>query len=156
MPESTPETANFALQALEYGVLGLCAITLVLVVSIIRTEQKRDGYPRRGIIQLCLAFMVFSILLAGLNSYVQLQERTSPVEETEALQEQLRLSQAASDSAALLISDYKEILIGLDTLIDVKVDDAIMRPEADPVLRSVAEKLKNATERAREKGLLDP
>lgn len=48
---------DFVLRALEFGVLGLCAITLLLVWRIIKTEQGREGQPRQGILQACYVFM---------------------------------------------------------------------------------------------------
>ncbi len=156
MPDTTADTASFALQALEYGVLGLCAITLVLVVGIIRAEQRREGSPRRGIIQLSLAFMAFSVALAGLNGYVQLRERTLASEDMQNLRTQLESSEAEIQAAARTISSYKQILVSLDGLIDLKVEDEILNPDTSPPLRAVAQKLKDAMDRARETGLLEP
>ncbi len=34
---------DFVVKALEYGVLGLCAVTLLLVWRILQAEQKREG-----------------------------------------------------------------------------------------------------------------
>ena len=141
--------ANFVLRALEYGVLGLCAITLILVVGIIRTEQNRDGYPRRGIVHLSFAFMAFSVALAAINGFVQLRERGAEVKDTKALQAEL-------DAASQEISDYKLTLAGLDGLIDLKVENEIMNSNTSSALRALAKKLKGAMDRARDKGLLDP
>ncbi|MGH9904515.1 MAG: hypothetical protein ACRD8U_02895 [Pyrinomonadaceae bacterium] len=66
------------LKALEFGVLGLCAITLILVWRVLQAEQNREGYPRKGILQASYVFMVFSLALAVLNGYVQLREREGP------------------------------------------------------------------------------
>jgi len=43
--------ADVALKALEFGVLGLCAITLILVSQVLLTKQKREGTPRKGIVR---------------------------------------------------------------------------------------------------------
>ena len=70
---------DFALKALEFGVLGLCAITLLLVYGVLLAEQKREGHPRKDILRASYVFMAFSLALAVLNGYVQLREREVPV-----------------------------------------------------------------------------
>lgn len=70
--------SNFILRALEYGVLGLCAITLCLVWRIIDAEGKREGEPRKGMLGACYVFMGFCLSLVVLNVFVQLQERIPP------------------------------------------------------------------------------
>ena len=77
---------DFALKALEFGVLGLCAITLILVWRVLQAEQKREGYPRKAILQASYVFMVFSLALAILNGYVQLQEREVPADEAKRVE----------------------------------------------------------------------
>jgi hypothetical protein len=67
-------TSDFILKALNYGVIGFCAVCLVFVARILSIEQKRDGYPRQGIVRLALAFMVFCFALAGLNAYLQVHD----------------------------------------------------------------------------------
>ena len=87
---------DFALKTLEFGVLGLCAITLVLIWRILKTEQDRAGEPRRQILRAAYVFMAFSLALALLNGYVQLTERGIPVaatEELQSLENQLRVSE---------------------------------------------------------------
>lgn len=87
---------DFAFKALEFGVLGLCAITLLLVSGVLRAEQKREGYPRKGILQASYVFMAFSLALALLNGYVQLREREVPTDRTEmvvALEAKLRVNE---------------------------------------------------------------
>ncbi len=63
---------NFAIQALEFGVLGLCAVAIVATWRIIVKEQSREGYPRKGIIKLASVYMGFCVLLAIINGVVQL------------------------------------------------------------------------------------
>jgi len=65
---------TFALKALQYGVLGLCAIMLIATWRIIVTEQKRDGAPRKIILRFSALFMAFCVILAGVNGYVELAE----------------------------------------------------------------------------------
>jgi len=84
---------DLILKALEFGVLGLCAITLILVWRILQTEQQRKGTPRKGILRASYIFMAFSIILALFNSYVQLRENEiSPdiQDKIETLEVQLR------------------------------------------------------------------
>ena len=69
---------DFALKALEYGVLGLCAITLILVWRMLRAEQGREGPPRPGVLRSAYVFMGFCLLLAILNGFVQLRESEVP------------------------------------------------------------------------------
>jgi hypothetical protein len=88
--------SDFALKALEFGVLGLCAITLLLVYGVLKAEQKREGFPRKGILQASYVFMTFSLALAVLNGYVQLQERQVPVDTAEriaSLEDKLRANE---------------------------------------------------------------
>jgi hypothetical protein len=65
---------DFVLKALNYGVLGLCAIILVATWHVLQTEQKRIGPPRRGVVRFALSFMVFCSALAGLSAYVQVSQ----------------------------------------------------------------------------------
>ena len=103
---------DFALKALEFGVLGLCAITLILVWRVLQAEQKREGYPRRGILQASYVFMAFCLALALLNGYVQLREREVPAgltERVESLEAELRakedkLLQIRSAAAPILFA----------------------------------------------------
>ena len=88
---------NTMLQALEYGVLGLCAITLVLVWRMLVAEQNREGDPRKGILQASYVFMAFCFALAVLNGVVQLREQEAPqavMDEVTTLRAQLVESQA--------------------------------------------------------------
>lgn len=155
MPETAPDTANMVLKALEYGVLGLCAITLVFVAAIIRAEQARDGYPRKGIVTMSIAFMAFSLALAGINAYVQLQERTADGAEAAALRTQLEARGADVAAAEKRMSEYRETLAGLDGLIDLKVMDELTNQNTSPALRALAMQLKNTMDAAREKGLIE-
>ena len=106
---------------LEYGVLGLCAITLVLVWRVIQAEQKRDGQPRKRILHASYVFMAFAFALAIINSYVQLSERGNP-EETEVLLADLR---ADLDTAQQELRKTEDKLL--------KITSA-----ADPILNSRA------------------
>jgi len=88
--------SDFAIKALEFGVLGLCAITLILVWRVLHAEQKREGNPRAGILQASYIFMVFSLVLALLNGYVQLKEgreSTDTTEKLEVLEGKLRIAE---------------------------------------------------------------
>ena len=77
--------SDFVLQALEFGVLGLCAVTLLMVWKIIHTEQGRDGNPRNSILRAAYSFMFFSFTLAILNGYVQIQEPEGRIESSEEI-----------------------------------------------------------------------
>ena len=63
---------DFTLKALDYGVLGICAVMLIATWRIIGKEQSRGGNPRKGIINISRFFMGFCLLLAILNGYVQI------------------------------------------------------------------------------------
>ena len=64
---------KFMIAYLNYGVLGLCAIMLILVARTLRIEQARDK-PRREITRLASIYMSFCLLLAILNAYVQISQ----------------------------------------------------------------------------------
>lgn len=84
---------------LNYGVLGLCAIMLILVARLLRAEQAREK-PRREITRLASLYMGFALVLAVLNGYVQLQNRPGNPElaaQAKADQEQYRRAKAAMD-----------------------------------------------------------
>ena len=111
---------DFVLKALEFGVLGLCAITLILVWRVLQAEQKREGAPRKGILQGAYVFMAFSLLLAVLNGYVQLREREAPpgaAEAVEKLEAELRANQdkllQIRSAAAPILNARRDILEGL-------------------------------------------
>ena len=111
---------DFALKALEFGVLGLCAITLILVWRVLDTEQKREGYPRKGILQASYIFMAFSLALALLNGYVQLQDRDVSLvaaEKVELLEAELRVKEdkllQIRSAAAPILFARGDILGGL-------------------------------------------
>ena len=119
------------LKFLEYGVLGFCAITLILVWRILQTEQKLIK-PRKTILNFSYIFMGFCFALAVLNGYVQLNEREIPKEVTEkvtSLQNQLRENQdklLEIKSATAPLLDVKNNILGKlppgnerDTLIDI-------------------------------------
>lgn len=122
--------ADFALKALEFGVIGLCAITLILVWRVLDSEQKREGLPRKGILQASYIFMAFSLSLALLNGYVQLHEQKVPadaLEKTKMLEIELRSKEdkllQIRSAASPLLNARGNILAGLppgperDTLI---------------------------------------
>jgi hypothetical protein len=68
------EMNNLTLQALQYGVLGLCALSILFSAQMIYAEQKRDKVPRKGILCFAGFFMIFCLALALLVSFVQLRE----------------------------------------------------------------------------------
>lgn len=65
---------DFILKALQFGVLGLCAVMLVLAWRIIEREQLRVGHVRRGVIILATLYMFFCVVLGGLSAWVQLRD----------------------------------------------------------------------------------
>jgi hypothetical protein len=149
MPAMTSEVSDFVLKALDYGVLGLCAITLLLVVAIIRAEQNREGYPRKGIIHLSFAFMALCLALASINGYVQIRELAFRAEKTTALQSKLA-------TATELIGDYRSLLSGLDATIRAKLIGETSAPGTDPYVIAIANDLKRQMDEAKDEGLLDP
>jgi hypothetical protein len=68
---------DWIIKALNYGVAGLCAVIIVFTWRVIQSEQRRQGAPRKGILQFATAFMIFCALLAGLSAYVQVTEAKS-------------------------------------------------------------------------------
>ena len=111
---------DFALKALEFGVLGLCAITLILVWRILDTEQKRVGHPRNRILHASYFFMAFSFALAVLNGYVQLQEREVPSDVAKrlaAVEAELRIKDdkllQIRSAAGPILSARSDIVSGL-------------------------------------------
>lgn len=112
--------ADFVLKALGFGVLGLCAITLLLVWRVLQAEQGREGEPRKGILTASYVFMAFSLALAVLNGYVQLREREVPAdtaETIEALKAELRVNEdkllQIRSAATPILSARSNILRGL-------------------------------------------
>lgn len=71
--------SDFVLKALDYGVLGLCAVMLIASWRILSKEQARKESPRRGVITFTAIFMAFCVILAGVNAYVQLNEAAPPL-----------------------------------------------------------------------------
>ncbi|UTW12064.1 hypothetical protein [Marinobacterium rhizophilum] len=111
---------DFALKALEFGVLGLCAITLLLVFGVLQAEQKREGTPRKGILQASYVFMAFSLVLAALNGYVQLHEQEVPPDAAQnvaELEARLRTNEdkllQIRSAAAPILNARSNILQGL-------------------------------------------
>jgi hypothetical protein len=110
--------SEFALKTLEFGVLGLCAITLILVWRLILAEQRREGNPRGGILQASYVFMAFCLALALLNGYVQLRETELPgnaTQQIELLESQLRQSQ---DKLLEIRSAAEPILFARSNILD--------------------------------------
>jgi len=68
---------DFVLKALNYGVIGLSAVMLVVTSRVLAAEQKREGYPRQGIVRLGSFFMFFCLCLAGLSTYAQIHDQRS-------------------------------------------------------------------------------
>lgn len=68
---------DLVLKALSYGVIGLCAVILIATWRVLQTEQKREGSPRKGILQFATYFMAFCAFLAGLSAYVQISQANS-------------------------------------------------------------------------------
>src|SRR6266403_5217329 len=68
---------DFILKALNYGVIGLSAVMLVVTSRVLAAEQKREGYPRQGIVRLASLFMFFCLCLAGLSTYAQIRDQRS-------------------------------------------------------------------------------
>jgi hypothetical protein len=109
---------EFTLKALEFGVLGLCAITLILVWRVLRAEQAREGEPRTGILRASSVFMAFCLALALLNGFVQLREGEAPegtTEEVAALGEQLR---ECEDKLLQIRSAAEPILFARRSILD--------------------------------------
>ena len=132
---------EFVLKALEFGVLGLCAITLILVWRILLAEQKREGYPRKGILQASYVFMGFSIVLALLNTFVQLKEAAPSeefVQQISSLEEELRLK----EDKLLQIKSAATPIIGARSTIIRRLPDG---PEKD-TLKILVDSLKNNLE----------
>lgn len=71
--------SDFVLKALDYGVLGLCAVMLIASWRILSKEQARKESPRRGVMIFTAIFMAFCVILAGVNAYVQLNEAAPPL-----------------------------------------------------------------------------
>jgi hypothetical protein len=63
---------DFIIKALGFGVLGLCAVMLVVIWRIVLDEQRRKAEPRAGILRVSYVFMSFCVVLALLNAWVQL------------------------------------------------------------------------------------
>jgi hypothetical protein len=59
---------------------------LIAAWHVIRTEQKRNGQPRRGIIVFTSVFMGFCLLLSLLSAFVQLREHAEARSSQEKMQ----------------------------------------------------------------------
>ena len=79
--------SEFVLKALDYGVLGLCAVMVIVAAKILYQVQARPG-NRAALLRYVYAFMGFCLLLASLNAYVQLSQKPYPTEELIFLKEQ--------------------------------------------------------------------
>ena len=92
----------FVLQALSFGVLGLCGVMLLALARVIYLEQQHTGQPRPQVLKLAYGFMSFCLALAVVNAYVQLHPIESP--------EQIKADQAKLDSVInALQADKKEL-----------------------------------------------
>lgn len=106
------------IDALEYGVLGLCVVAMYLAWRVLQGEQTRDGEPRRGILRATYGFMTFVVVLALVNGYVQLAEADATQidpEEMAQLEQQLRESEdklLAIRSAATPILSARAGIVG--------------------------------------------
>jgi hypothetical protein len=63
------------LKALNYGVIGLCAIMIYLAWHLLRAEQTRSNKVRKDMLIAIYVFLAASLLTAVLVAYVQLRER---------------------------------------------------------------------------------
>ena len=132
---------DVVLKALEFGVLGLCAITLILVWRVLQAEQGREGAPRRGILQASYVFMAFCLALALLNGFVQLRERKLPegaAQRIQSLESQLRESQ---DKLLEIRSAAEPILLARSNILD----DLPPGPQRD-TLRVLVDSLRTVLE----------
>jgi len=129
------------LKALDYGVLGLCAIMIIVAWRIIRQEQQRKGYPRKGILRFASGFMIFCFLLACLNAWVQIKEKSiSPMQSEEINRYKIKLA------------DYKKSIENIDNLIDAKFYAEVKDPTSQPSkarLENTITRLKRAIENAK-------
>lgn len=105
--------SEFVLQALEFGVLGLCAVTLILIWRLLVNEQSRSAEPRKGILQGAYVFMAFSILLALINAYVQLSTPSPVIAEGKSQEFSVLVGALYhKDNRELTIIDSRENLCG--------------------------------------------
>ncbi len=86
---------------LNYGLLGLCAIGLILFWRLLSAEQRRPGEPRRRILQLASLFLVLCVSLAGISLFLELRKIDGDQEDLRALQADLaRLEHALTTAQA--------------------------------------------------------
>lgn len=107
------------IQALQYGVLGLCMIMLILTYQIILTEQRRS-VPRLSIMRFAGVFMIFCSILAVINGLVQAAEfrtRASTQVEESKIDANRKLEELQGDFASL------------NTLLDDKMEADINSPD---------------------------
>ncbi len=120
---------SFVLKALDYGVLGLCAVMVVVAARVIYQEQSREGSPRTALLKYVYSFMVFCLLLAGLNAYVQLSQRPDATDELTHLKAEIaRLSADVQAKDSQLVAKDKEIAARDSDLRTIKL-------AANPILR---------------------
>jgi hypothetical protein len=65
---------DFTIKALNYGVLGLCAVMILLAWRLIRAEQKLPGTGRRSILTAIYVFLGINLITAGLVAWVEVAE----------------------------------------------------------------------------------
>ena len=93
---------EFVIKAIGFGVIGLCGIILLLVWQLLKSEQSREGEPRKGILHAAYSFMAMSLGLALIIGFVQLQEQELPVGTVEEV-DQLRTSLREAEDTLLKI-----------------------------------------------------
>lgn len=117
--------SDFVVQALEYGVLGFSAISLVGAWGVLLREQKREGEPRQGIVAFTKLFMGFCLILVLLNTAVQVWgsgPEASEVARIAALEDSLQVERERLAS----------IRAAADPLLNVRGDVIGSLPESLP------------------------
>lgn len=126
---------DFVIKSLDYGVLGMCAVMLIVTWRIIDREQSRDGSPRIGILRIAWSFMGFCLILGGLNTYIQIAQAKHKFEHEERLRHD-----AAVTSLETLRNVARPLLNTRGLLVNQLPDDL---PQKE-VLTSLLEELKKA------------
>ena len=119
------------LKALDYGVLGLCAVMVVFAARIIYKEQSREDAPKPELLRFVSLFLGFCILIVIINAYVQIYEsKLVQPEVVEKLSDELK---AENDRKIRL----KEKLIGIKKALDQKENTELRSLLAvqDPAIR---------------------
>lgn len=122
--------SDFVLNALDYGVLGLCAVMVVVTARILYLEQKREGQPRAGLLRFVYVFLGFCSFIAILNAYVQIDQRDAAnSEEVARLKTEVAIHR---ERTVLLRSKLNDIETALDDKSYTEL--ASLVASADPVL----------------------